>query len=102
MRLLAPNFGTKPLPNNRDSSVSVDTRLRAGITGFDPRKGQTFFPWLLLCPDRSGALPASYSQGTGGSVQAGTGSEPEVNLSAPCSAKVVSLYFFNPLKTKLV
>jgi hypothetical protein len=53
---------------NRDSSVSIVTRLRAGRPWFDFLQGQGLFSLHHCCVQTgSGAHPASYPMATGGS-----------------------------------
>jgi hypothetical protein len=83
------------------SSVSIVSWLRTGRPEFDPQQRQRIFPLTSAYrPARSGAHPASYTVGTGGSFP-GDKERPgrDTDHSPPSSAevkKVLELYLLSP------
>jgi hypothetical protein len=75
---------------SRDSAVGIATALRAGRPGveeYESRQGQDFSP-LYVVQTGSGAHPASYPMGVGGSFPEDKRQGREADHSPPTSAEV--------------
>jgi len=66
--------------------------LQAGCGDLSPGGGWELF--FSLCPDQSGAHPASYPMGTRSSFSGGKVSECEAGHSPPSSAKVKNVWSY--------